>query len=152
MSVSIEPGGTRLTVTSFGPSSRAATFVNAASADLVAAYALRIGVGTRSAIVIMRPPLTRWAKAALLAINGARTLTFRSALISASEISIGLAQSRNPCIVDEDIKPTQFGDRRIHRGLNSRGVRAVGLYRHSSTPLRLNGADDLGGALRSPHK
>src|SRR6266702_5212831 len=49
MSVSIEPGCTRLTVMSFEPSSRASPFVNAISADFDAAYTPSTGEGTRSA-------------------------------------------------------------------------------------------------------
>src|SRR5258705_4157945 len=53
MSVSMEPGCTRLTVTSFGPSSRANAFVNATSADFDAAYTPRTGVGTPAGCMAM---------------------------------------------------------------------------------------------------
>ena len=45
-------------------------------------------------------------------------------------------------------QPAQLGDRLVDRGLNRGDVRAVGLDRHRSTPLRFYSADDLRGTLR----
>ena len=99
-------------------------------------------------MVMMRPPLPRWAQGGL-ACDDRRTHVDVQQRVDVGERDVlEFAQSKNACIVDEDVEPAQFGDSLLDRGLNGGDVRAVRLDRHGSAPHRLDGADDLRGTLR----
>ena len=99
-------------------------------------------------MVMMRPPLPRWASAALLGDNLRAHVDIEERVDVRERDVLEFAQSKNPRIVDEDVEAAKLGDRLRDRSLNGGDVGAVGLDRHGFAPLRLYASDDFRRTLR----